>query len=441
MLHPGCPRVVAASVLAATGWGCSGDTSYLERPGPPLAATVPGAFENPDGLRVCLESGDSHAVTHVLTRQAHVDALEGCELIDGSLEIASTDGTDLRALASLREVRGRLTLGDPYTGGSPGFTSLEGLEGLRRLQGLTLAGVEAADLRPLASVEQLDTPARAHADDLRASLEVRGATSLVDLHGLENVRGLFSVAVYDSPSFRSLDGVRFDEDAERLPDVYLVNCPVVDFDLVSTRTELGKLQLSAMPLQSLTAVLGSIRRLRMLSLSQNRELTNASALAQLEYLEALEVMDNPLLAELPEMPLVSELSRARISGNLTLVQATRLPRLSRLSALEVGDNPLLETLDGFAALEELANGDISGNPLLATLDLHSLGRVSGTLRVTNNPQLDPSALAAVQGRLKITGNRGDPTELSPCPWADDDECDEPPDSNACAVGTDPICAE
>ena len=433
--------LVAATALVVTAWACSADTSYVERPGSSLAAPAAGGFENPDDLRVCLESGGSRAVTHVLTRQAHIDELEGCELIDGSLDVASTDGTDLRALRSLREVRGRLTLGDPYTGGSPGFASLEGLEGLRRVQGLTLAGLEAPDLTLLANLEQLDTPARQHTDDLRASLEIRGAASLVDLHGLENVRGLYSVGVYDSPRFRSLDGVRFDEDAERLPDVYLANSPVDDFDLVSSRTELGKLQLSALPLRDLGVVLGSIRRLRMLSLSQDRELTDAGALAQIEYLEALEVMDNPLLAALPEMPLVSELSRARISGNSLLERAPRMPRLARLSALEVGANPRLETLDGFGTIQELANGDVSQNPRLAALDLHSLARVTGTLRITDNPQLDTSALAGVRGRIKRSGNRGDPSELSPCPWADDDECDEPPYSNACALGTDPVCAE
>ena len=438
MLHR---RLVAAISLAATAWACSGDTSYLERPGPSPAAAPPGSVEDPDGLRVCLDAGGSRSVTHVLTRQAHIDALEGCERVVGSLDIAATDGTDLRALRSLREVLGRLTLGDRYTGTSPGFQSLEGLEGLQRVQGLTLAGVQAADLTVLANLQQLDTPAREDTDDLGASLEIRGATSLVDLRGLERVGGLYSLGVYDSPRLRSLDGVRFDEDAERLPDVFLVNSPVEDVDLVSTRTELGELLLSALPLQDLGAVLGSIRRLRVLSLSQNSQLTDAGALAQIEYLEALEVADNPELATLPEMPLVSELSRARIAGNPALLQAVRLPSVTRLSSLEVGGNPRLETLDGFAALEELADGEVSGNQRLAGLDLHSLARVTGTLRVTDNPLLDTSALAAVRGRVKLTGNRDDPTELSPCPWADDDECDEPPHSSACAPGTDPICAQ
>ncbi|HKO92923.1 MAG TPA: hypothetical protein VJU61_17330, partial [Polyangiaceae bacterium] len=81
-----------------------------------------------------------------------------------------------------------------------------------------------------------------------------------------------------------------------------------------------------------------------------------------------------------------------------------------------------------------------GNSIYA-LGVGALVEVTGTLLVQDNPELDASSLAGVQGRIKRSGNRDAvPTLLSPCPWADDDECDEPPDSDLCAPGTDPICA-
>jgi hypothetical protein len=408
---------------------CSEDTLLTaagERSAPPWS----------EGLRVCPEDPGYPVLGYGLSRQNHIDELEGCESIHADLTIAAYEGLDLRPLRSLREVRGRLTIGSEYP---HGFPSLEGLEGLRRVRGLSLLGVQAPDLTVFSNLELMDGPPLVSCHENGPSLHIFQAENLVDLHGLENVRGIYSVRIEGSPALRSLEGVHFEQDSEPCGGIQIIDSPVREFGDLSGLTELGTLSLSETTLSDLNAF-RSLRRLRRVSLERNPNLVDVGVLAQLEFLQRLHVSGNPLLAALPEMLLVCDLRSVRLADNAALVHAPRFPRVSRLSELSVVGQPLLERLDGFASLEQLGDGRIAENESLTEIDFRGLADVTGTLRVLGNPQLDAGSLSNLPGRIKAAGNRDDPDLLSPCPWADDDECDESP-YPLCAPGTDPICEQ
>jgi hypothetical protein len=442
VFHRLARRLASASAFYAFALACSSDSGVprlrdIASSGGAANPANPSDGES-ENLRVC-PPDDFPALGRAVGTQAAIDEYEGCERIDSDFIIWPFEGVDLRPLRALREVRGTLTIGDRHTLAAHGFSSLEGLEGLRRVQGLTLAGVQVHDLEVLRDLERIDGPSRENPYAFGA-LTILEAENLVDLRALENVRGIYSLHLHGNRALRSLEGLHFAEDPERRIDLYFSDSPLQDFAAVSSLTALGHLALTQMPHTTLDAF-RALRQLYTLTLSGNPDLVDVGALAQLESLLALEVTGNSLLAELPGMPLVSDLERVQLLANPSLVRAPDFPRITRLSELSVAANARLERLEGFAALEQLEDGSITDNASLAAIDFRSLVAVTGTLRVVDNPELDPSSLATTRGRIKMGGNRGDtPALLSPCPWPDDEECDEPPDLNLCAPGTDPICA-
>jgi hypothetical protein len=432
-------RVGTPLGLFAIGWMLSRCSEGSEVRFVPPTVGESGAAGPGEGLRVCEPPGGYPILGMGLSRQDHIDQFEGCERIDYGLTIAAFEGADLRPLHALREVRGRLILGDDSTYYPHGFPSLEGLEGLRHLEGLTLAGVQVPDLTVFSNLEWLGVPTGGNCCFRPASLEILAADNLVDLHGLENVRGIYSVRVDASPSLRSLEGVHFAQEPDGWSDIAISDSPVQDFGDLSSLTELGWLALSRTPLQNLDAF-RSLRRIRFVLLSQNPELVDLGMVAQLEFLYRLELSENPLLELVPDLPLVRDLVSLKLVANPVLVRAPALPAVSQLLELSISGNPRLQRLDSLAALQQLGTGNITANESLSAVDLHSLAEVTGTLRVIGNPQLDPSSFAGLS-HVKVGGNRDAPALLSPCPWPDDNECDEPPEAELCAPGTDPVCEQ
>ncbi|MEY2933387.1 MAG: hypothetical protein RL033_4136 [Pseudomonadota bacterium] len=420
--------------------GVSDDQAPAGRP-PPLAGSVrPPPFT--EGLRVCPPESDPRVSGMTVGTQSALDALEGCERIDHDFTISAFVGMDLTPLRSLREVRGRLTIGNEYTLAGPPVLSLEGLEGLRHLRGLTLHGLQVSDLSSLRDLEWLGKPTDGDFGIGGPALRITGAAQLVDLHGLEDVQGIYGLLVLECPNLRSLEGVHFAQDPEGWGGIYVSDSPVQSFGDLSALTQIGTLALSHSPLESLEG-LRSLRRIQFVSLSQNEQLEDVELLAQLDQLQVLELQLNPRLTTVPDLPLLSEMSAVQLRSNHALVRAPAVPGITALNELTVNDNPALERLDGFAALHQLGEGYVSGNERLGGLDLASLAEITRTLYVIGNPQLDVNLLLgsapAQSGHLKANGNLGEQDLLAPCPWPDDDVCDEPPDHGLCAPGTDPIC--
>src|SRR5688572_20738638 len=133
-----------------------------------------------------------------VTQQSELEALFGCERVDGDLTVEFFAGADVAPLAYLREVRGAFVLG-AYPEALAGedsndyfdrvalaeenieqgyVTSLHGLEALERVGMLSLTGIGAPDLLALQSLRSVDSPGF---ESYGGILQVTSAANLVSL--------------------------------------------------------------------------------------------------------------------------------------------------------------------------------------------------------------------------------------------------------------------
>jgi hypothetical protein len=384
----------------------------------------------------CTESVIVEGDVHV-TNQEELDALLGCEEIRGGLRIEIFEGTDLGPLGELRAVDGDLFIGS-YPDFSLDLTpeaieayqleyervtaiaeanwlpSLEGVESLERVGGLSLNRLSAPSLEAFESLRlvsgSVDTA-------LAGQLAITAAPNLVDLGGLENVRGFRVVAIADDPALESLSGLQV---GASLNDLSLQNLPAltnidalaaldnVTFDITIVGTAIPDVD----ALSNLRwAALG-------LALFDNPELTNVDGLAGLVAADFLVFDGNARLEHLPEFTNLFTLDSFKLMNNPALESLSlSFPSLQAINIIdgndvplaagvfEIGGNARLQTLavaGGLRAAEVLS---IYRNDSLASIDLGSLERID-RLDIYGNTALAGVALGALQtvDSLRIIGN-------------------------------------
>jgi len=331
--------------------------------------------------------------------QAALARYEGCEDIHGDLEIAFA--ADLRPLHALRNVFGSLSV-RPLVSTQ---RSLEGLEGLELVQGdLRLSSLEVASLASLARLIAVGArPGQ--------GLLIEASPTLHDLTGLEQLTNLHNLSISGAADLVSIAALQLPSVMER---VVLANVPrLTSIESLSSVKRFDSLTLRATGLESLG--LSSTPSIEQLSLTDNALLTDTSALLAVQFLRQLQ-----------------------IQGNARLTEIVFPRQVSSLESLSVADNPQLGTLTLFT-LESLRELAVMRNSSLTSISLPLLALPVQTLIVVSNASLPPDSLGALaQGvtKVKIAGNQGDATGLSPCPFGRDGYCDEPPTDTLCAPNTD-----
>jgi hypothetical protein len=372
-----------------------------------------------------------------VTNQEELDALLGCEEIRGGLTVNIFEGTDLAPLGDLRAVDGNLFIGS-YTdfpedlseetlaqwqlenaritaiAEAGWLSSLEGVESIERVGGLMLNRISAPSLTAFQSLRLVSGSA---ASERANQLAVSGAPNLIDLSGLEGLRGFRVLTVSDNPSLESLDGLQVPSSLDDLTlqnNLALTNIdalvPLVNisFDLFIYGTAIPNVDALA---NLETATLG-------VALWDNPELTNADALDGLEATDYLVFEDCTKLERLPEFTNLLGLDGFKAMRNPALrsislnfpywtasniVDGTDLPLSA--SVIEIGDNAQLESLAfeaGFKAAEMLS---IYRNGSLASVDIGSLERLDH-LHIYGNEALTQVALGALEtvDSLSVVGN-------------------------------------
>jgi hypothetical protein len=394
------------------GWGlgisslavaCGGDGGV----GDPASDAEPGQ-------RCSAASSESIRVTS----QAELNALEGCESLDGSVYIAPMSGSlDLRPLARLRRVGGQFLIGcNPLAGleancagySDTAVTSLEGLNALEEAGRLQLAQVYVTTLAPLTRLKRL------------GFLGIFASAGLTDLVGLEQLEALDGLELTNNADLRSLDGL------PQLPGlgalVLDANAALVDIGALRGSMVTPRLvSVSGVPVDDLSA-LGSVesvtdfhlgdtrarnldglglRSVNMLTISDNRLLEQVDALGALESFGSIILSHNAELTRLPEFR-VSEFFGLSVSENPALTAGPGFPNLvrGRSSSITFERNGALTRLDGFRWLAVGGYISVTENRALRALDLSSLLQVD-SLRVLCNPELPVEALAPLDG---VTGD-------------------------------------
>jgi len=363
----------------------------------------------------------------VITNQAELDALLGCEEIRGDFTVQFFADTDLSPLDSLRSVEGTFFLGAhaPTPEGLDNASleayfaeqqraaeivaagwlpSLHGVESLERIGGLILYGIAAADLRAFESLRNLSSH---YSGSFAGQINIDGLENLVDLSGLENATGVTTITLTNNPALESLQGLRV---GEAIRDIFLqANPQLSNLEALSPlQSTAGMVYLEDLGIENLDAfaTLGFVQG--ELALFNNTELENIDALSPMTYAEALVLQGNPKLASLPAFPELQQLDYFKAVNNAGLeTLVLDFPSLYNLnlvndntvelsaSVIEIGGNAALQSIDvraGFGAAQVLA---IYGNGQLASVDLGTLRRLD-TLSISGNPSLTQVELGELQ---------------------------------------------
>jgi hypothetical protein len=383
----GAPSAALAIALSA----CAGDTLSLGVEEAPQTA--------PEGSR-CAAS-PTLVGTVVVNGQSDIDALAGCEAIEGNLEIAQFAGADLRPLASLRSVAGDLNIGKtpsvaPFWTVLEGgwLESLEGLEALERVGALALENVNAPNLQPLENLRHVN--ANVTGSWRAGELVIERAHRLVDLSGLEKLQGVTSLHVVDNDALESLDGLAL---PFRVDDINLGHNPrLSNLDALANVRFVDFLQIHTTGVRDLSA-LSELGVRETINIAYNPELVTISALP-LWPVRSFGVENNP---KLDGTLVVPDRAGVFVGGNAELDRVVFEELTSsgdswRGGALEnrilIGNNHSLSSID-LGGIERCAELAVEGNGNLTELEAPALvGAV--TLSVRFNPRLSTASLAGVQ---------------------------------------------
>jgi hypothetical protein len=429
--------------------GCGGDAgapggaSTMDERGVPLGANEPAEPGMPrrgasggagaTGVsRSCSVSPSPEGFTLVST-QAQLDLLAGCEEIRGPLHVDAPDGVqlDLRPLASLRRVAGAVTLGcnpylgtDSYCGESVerSFT-LAGLENLESVGSLTLGGLRLSSLAALRSLrnighdlsivncnglESLDgldgAPVATLSLQQNAQLvsllgltlapvarrvHIQGAPSLTDLSALSSLTSVDHLELREMP-LENLDDVG---NLSAVGSLYLIDVPRLnDISALNRVSTLDQLYVDGTALQNVDAL--QLESIEAIYLAHNPALVGVDSLGGLSHLGSIEVLGNDSLARLPVFPDITEMTSVFLQFNAALVEGPGFPSLERMPSgtIAIADNPNLLRIDGFPSLSEVAAVEIRRNAQLVEVAFGQLTS-AGSLHITCNPELPSASLA------------------------------------------------
>jgi len=383
----------------------------------------------------------------IVTNQAELDALLGCEEIGGSLTVNVFEDADLAPLERLRAVGESLLLGgfpdvEPFDDAAieawqvevarlnqiveAGYlTSLHGLEALERVGSLTLIGIAAPDLGAFESLQTIS----AHRDGSLAGSLTIANTRLENLTGLEGVSGVRSIDIETSPALVSLDGLSV---GDTLDLVQLRDVPALaDFSAFS-----GVANIQSLALLWNTGIenmddFASLSTAGDLAFFSNAQLVQVDALDDtLTVATGLVFETNPSLTHVPQFQNLAGLDTFKALGNASLANVSiSVPNLFKanlvqddfielsIDVIEIGNNPLLESLSVDAGVTSAQVLAVYSNPNLASIDLGTLRRLD-RLIITDNPALDSVALGDLEtvDTINVYGNPGlSTTELRGVP--------------------------
>jgi hypothetical protein len=385
----------------------------------------------------------------IVSDQAGLSALAGCEEIVGDLFVEVFEGADLSPLASLRSVSNSFHIGEaPVQPEDPNeweafweriagiraagyLPSLHGLEALESVGTLYLTGSSAPSLTELESLVDVE------------AVVIRDMPALVNLAGLE-AAPLSSLWISNCQTLSSLDGLNLglvpetlifeflpaltNADALAATDIAFIGSSLM-FYVTGLRALPSFVDLAFVPSLSiegnpaLTDISGiaSIQGVEGLSISGNPSLRTLPPLTQLGSVEVLRVINNDALEELDLdfpalLPPTDSITDRNIELSTTLIDISMNDALRRITSpagfgavqyFSIYQNASLSELE----LDQLRRVDvmiIAENPALVTVSMPALATVD-SLEVVDNPALSPAVFDRVLTfERRISGNAETP---------------------------------
>lgn len=437
---------VAAIILAALASACSSD-----------GVDLGGGVRQQQLVREgrCAESPIIEESV-LVTSQEELAALEGCEQIEGDLEVQLFADADLSPLHALRVVDAGLVLGSSAVNHLPAdasdaefqavldqeaaldgvwLTSLTGLESLQRVGSLLLSHSGIVDFEPLSGLTRVGGGSSG-AGIRSGELLIENNAGLVNFAGLENARGVVSLQATFNAALESLEGLALDANLDVLN---LMGSPrLVNIDALSAVTSINIVNLEQLGIGDLQALASLTDIGSSLFVVGCPALVDASALSNVQQCQSILFQDNAALKTLPSLQNLGTLpdliningnpelesivldsqfsiglgpvlgGRSRdlsmdsiiIGDNAKLRSVSFAPALSEAFGLKAAEvvaferNPSLESIDfgGFQRADVLF---INDNPALANVVIGDLATVD-SLELTGNPALDTSVFDGVR---------------------------------------------
>ncbi|MFN3908833.1 MAG: LamG-like jellyroll fold domain-containing protein [Flavobacterium sp.] len=337
--------------------------------------------------------------------QALVDLLAGCTTINGNLTISGSGVNNLASLSNLTTINGNLMIS-----GTPNLTNLNGLSNLTSINGALV--IINTGLTNLNGISNLSTV---------SGISINQSNALTSISGLSNVSGSLSgdVIFYQNNNLTNLDGLQnitqarslnISENANLQNITSLSGLTTLTHNISNTLQLIQNNNLTTLNgLQNLTTFTnnGGIR------LNNNLNLTNIQALANINNLAYLEILDNSNLSNCAISSvcglLNSNFNNAFISGNSTNCSSkTVVQNICNTPTCPTGNVTLLTQAEVDAFVAQYPNcTQINGSLTISSININNLSGLSGLTSVTGDLNIGALLITTnVSGLQNITSVGG-----------------------------------
>jgi hypothetical protein len=307
-----------------------------------------------------------------LFTQADVDAFasRGCTVFDGNVNILGWNNGDIAnvdSLYRLERITGALTID-----GNEFLTNLHGLHNLKTVD----VGISMSENSLLTSLDGFD------------SLESTGQFSmwdgvLTDISALGSLRTCGPMVI-KGQNLTSLNGLQ-------------------------NLTSMARLVLSSNEQLSDLSALSGPRTIGVsLELYQNHSLTSLSGMEDVHFSDTTDIqIIASSLTSLAGLPAADSLGSVSLSDNPQLSDISALASLRKLDGLQLLNMPMITSLDAFSQITSIGYISIQNNVALTGLHgLHNITSISSFISIARQPFADLSGLENVVsiGHLNITDN-------------------------------------
>jgi hypothetical protein len=353
-----------------------------------------------------------------ISGHAKLDTLTGLMLNGGIRELRVFDCPLLQSLAALAPLHGRLEL--LVLESLPELNSLEGLQqitsigilniehcsGLLDLSELSLSNAQLIVLANMPSLSTLQLFLLPAVTELQ-ELQLTALPSLQSLAGLESLQSLQGLSILDCDGLHDLTGL--DELREVQETLLLGDDALIDsLDGAPKLLHVGRLELQAIPELTSLAGMTSLQSAA-LKATDLPELASLAALAGVE-LASLELHGLPVLTDLSGLEAVISVATLSLSENPQLSDISALSNLTTVEGvLTVAGNPLLQNLHGLEGLRTL-NASITDNETLEEVRALA-GLTDGYVTLSGNvslPQCEVDWLMASVPAAIVAFDNGPP---------------------------------
>ncbi|MBS4039481.1 MAG: hypothetical protein KGZ81_02660 [Flavobacteriales bacterium] len=344
--------------------------------------------------------------------QALVDLLAGCTTINGNLTISGSGVNNLASLSSLTTINGNLMIS-----GTPNLTNLNGLSNLTSINGALV--IINTGLTNLNGISNLSTV---------SGISINQSNALTSISGLSNISGSLSgdVIFYQNNNLTNLDGLQnitqarslnISENANLQSITSLTGLTTLTHNISNTLQLIQNNNLTTLNgLQNLTTFTnnGGIR------LNNNLNLTNIQALANINNLAYLEILDNSNLSNCAISSvcglLNSNFNNAFISGNSTNCSSkTVVQNICNTPTCPTGNVTLLTQAEVDAFVAQYPNcTQINGSLTISSINISNLSGLSGITSVVGDLNIGAllittnvsglQNITSVGGNLNLTSN-------------------------------------